>query len=124
MKKYLQLEELSAYREAVNLCNAIWDIVQDWDYFSKDTVGKQWVRAADSISANIAEGFGRYTKKDKIHFYRYSYGSIQEVIDWSNKAKTRKLITINEYQIVMQSLTLLPKQVHHLISFTNEKLRV
>ncbi|MCK4639103.1 MAG: four helix bundle protein, partial [Bacteroidales bacterium] len=26
--------------------------------------------AADSISANIAEGFGRYHKKDKIKFYR------------------------------------------------------
>jgi len=37
-----------------------------WDYFAKKTVGEQFIDAVDSISANIAEGFGRYHKKDKI----------------------------------------------------------
>ncbi|MFC4210150.1 four helix bundle protein [Pedobacter lithocola] len=38
----------------------MWNIVITWDYFSKDTIGKQLCRAANSISANIAEGYGRY----------------------------------------------------------------
>jgi four helix bundle protein len=59
MKKYLQLNDISAYKQSLSLSNYIWDIVSKWDYFSKDTVGKQFVRAADSISANIAEGFGK-----------------------------------------------------------------
>ena len=74
-KKYLQLNDLDSYKIAFNLSNYIWDIVLKWDYFAKDTIGKQFARSVDSISANIAEGFGRYTKKDKINFYRYSYGS-------------------------------------------------
>jgi four helix bundle protein len=41
-----------------------------WPAFNRDTVGKQFVQALDSISANLAEGFGRYNKKDKINFYR------------------------------------------------------
>ena len=68
-KKYLKLDNVSAYKIAFFLSNYVWDIVIQWDYFAKDTVGKQFVKAADSISANIAEGFGRYGKKDKIKFY-------------------------------------------------------
>ncbi|WP_373867801.1 four helix bundle protein [Mucilaginibacter phyllosphaerae] len=32
-------------------------MVLEWNYFVKDTIGKQITRSADSISANIAEGF-------------------------------------------------------------------
>ena len=63
-KKYLQLNDVSAYKAAFNLSNYVWDIVIKWDFFAKDTVGKQFVSAIDSVSANIAEGFGRYSKKD------------------------------------------------------------
>jgi len=74
-KNYLTLEKISSYKKAFDLSNEIWDLVIKWDYFAKDTVGKQFVRSSDSISANIAEGFGRYSKKDKIRFYRISVGS-------------------------------------------------
>ncbi|MBZ0199710.1 MAG: four helix bundle protein [Ignavibacteriaceae bacterium] len=40
------------------------------------TVGFQFVRAIDSVSANISEGFGRFNKGNKIRFYRMSLGSI------------------------------------------------
>ncbi len=38
-------------------------------------------RCASSITANIAEGFGRRTVKDQLHFYQQSYGSVQELIN-------------------------------------------
>ncbi|MFA6402703.1 MAG: four helix bundle protein [Salinivirgaceae bacterium] len=57
---YLKLNDISAYKIAFHLSNYVWDIVLTWDYFAKDTIGKQFVRSTDSISANIAEGFGRY----------------------------------------------------------------
>jgi four helix bundle protein len=57
-KNYLKLNDITAYKIAYNLSNYVWDIVLKWDYFAKDTVGKQFVRAVDSISANVAEGFG------------------------------------------------------------------
>ena len=63
-KKYLTLNDITAYKIAFNLSNYVWDIVVIWDYFAKETVGKQFVKAIDSISANIAEGFGRYSKKE------------------------------------------------------------
>ncbi|HBP01145.1 MAG: hypothetical protein UY41_C0012G0004 [Candidatus Moranbacteria bacterium GW2011_GWE1_49_15] len=120
--KYLQLNDIGAYKISFNLSNYVWDIVVGWDYFSKDTVGKQWARAMDSISANIAEGFGRYTKKDKINFYRYSFGSLKESLDWTQKAKIRKLITDEQYSYVMKELDKMPRELNYLIKFTNEKL--
>lgn len=65
-KRYLQLSDLTSYKSAFIFGNEVWSIVIKWDYFARDTIGKQFVNAADSISANIAEGFGRYHKKDKI----------------------------------------------------------
>lgn len=95
-----------------------------WDYFAKDTIGKQLVRAIDSISANIAEGFGRYSKKDKIKFYRYSFGSIKESLDWNEKAKIRKLLTEEQYKHILEELNKLPRELNYFIKFTNEKLTI
>lgn len=122
--RYLSIENLSAYRKAYELSNIIWKMTLPWNYFAKDTVGKQFVRAADSIAANIAEGFGRYTKKDKIHFYRYSYGSIQETIDWNKKARARSLLSEEQYNLIDKMLKDLPRELHQLIAFTDAKLTI
>lgn len=124
MKKYLELKDISAYRIAFDLSNYVWNEVMKWNYFSKDTVGRQLVRAVDSISANIAEGFGRYFKKDKIIFYRYSCGSIEECLDWIEKSEKRELLKDKEYQYISVELSKLPREINHLISFTNEKLSI
>lgn len=122
--KYLKLADIAAYRRSYNLSNYVWDIVEDWDYFAKKTVGDQFVRAVDSISANIAEGFGRYNKKDKIKFYRYSFGSAKESLDWNQKSNCRKLINNEEYRYIFDELNKLPKDIHHLINYTNTKLKI
>ena len=51
---FYNLEDLEVYQLAESLRDEIWFIVNEWDYFAKDTVGKQIARSADSISANIA----------------------------------------------------------------------
>lgn len=123
-KKYLKLNDIEAYKIAFKLSNSVWDIVLRWDYFAKDTVGKQFIRAVDSISANLAEGFGRYSKKDKIKFYRYSFGSLYESLDWNEKSHIRKLLTADEYSLIFTEFIKLPKAINSLILFTNKKLQV
>jgi len=123
-KKYLKLNDIEAYKIAFKLSNTVWDIVLRWDYFAKDTVGKQFIKAVDSISANLAEGFGRYGKKDKIKFYRYSFGSLYESLDWNEKSHTRKLLNEDEYSLIFTDLIKLPKSINSLILFTDKKLQI
>ena len=123
-RKYLKLNVISGYKMAFHLSNYVWNIVVQWDYFAKDTIGKQFMRSVDSISANIAEGFGRFTKNDKIHFYRYSFGSMKESLDWNEKARRRGLLSQSEYDHILKELNTLPREIHNLINFTKEKLTI
>ena len=123
-KKYLKINDIGVYKRAFKLSNYVWEIVGKWDYLAKNTVGQQFVRAIDSISANIAEGFGRFSKRDKIKFYRYSSGSIMEALDWNEKSKNRNLLSENEHDHILTELQNLPKEINRLIKFTNEKLTI
>ncbi len=120
---YLKLNDIEAYKIAFHLSNFVWNQIMLWDHFPKDTVGRQFVKAADSISANIAEGFGRYSCKDKIRFYRYSMGSVKECLDWNEKCKFRKLFTVEQYEYVYEHLSSLPLKINMLIKFTRSKLK-
>ncbi len=122
-KKYLLLNDIDAYKISFHLSNQVWEYVLRWNNLAKDTVGKQFIRSVDSVSANIAEGFGRHSKADKIKFYRYSFASIKESQDWAEKARKRKLVNNEEYQLIMTELSKLPKLVNQLIQYTSRKLK-
>lgn len=121
--KYLSVEDLDAYRHSYELSNCIWKLVIGWAFFQRETLGKQFVRAVDSISANIAEGYGRYSMKDKIRFYHYSLGSVLECKDWNNKCYARSIITQEQYSRIKASLDILPKEINQLIQYTRTKLK-
>jgi four helix bundle protein len=74
----LKVGYLDIYQMAEELADIVWNICIGWDYFAKYTIGKQLVRSADSISANLAEGHGRYHFKDRLNFYYYARGSLEE----------------------------------------------
>jgi four helix bundle protein len=96
MDKRENFDKLKIYCETCNFSDKIWEICINWDYFAKKTIGLQLIRSADSISANIAEGYGRYYYKKNLKFCYYARGSFSEAKDWINKAKNRKLLTTNE----------------------------
>ena len=60
---------------------------------AQDTIGKQMIRSADSIGANIAEGSGRGTAQDNRRFLRMARGSLYETQHWLRRAYKRSLLT-------------------------------
>ncbi len=86
-------ENLEVYQLSEQLADLIWEIVSNWDHFAKGTVGKQMVESCDSISANIAEGCGRFNYKDNGRFIKISRGSLYETKSWLRRAYRRKLLT-------------------------------
>jgi four helix bundle protein len=91
-QKYIPLEELDIYIMAMEIGEIVWNTVDKWEYFPKSTVGRQWTEAADSVAANISEGYGRFHFKDKRNFYFNSRGSLSETKTWATKAKNRSLL--------------------------------
>jgi four helix bundle protein len=86
-------EDLRVCQVSEQLADAIWDLVVNWNEFARNTVGRQLVRAADSVGANIAEGTGRGTFKDNRHFARIGRGSLNVTRHFLRRAFRRKLLT-------------------------------
>jgi four helix bundle protein len=80
------------YRLSERMADRIWQVVSAWEPFAKDTIGKQLVRAADSVGANIAEGSGRYHYQDNRRFVRIARGSLYETRHWLRRAYARMLL--------------------------------
>jgi len=85
-------ENLRIYKLAEELADLIWNVAGQWDRFAQDTMGKQMVRAADSIGANIAEGTGRGSFQDNKRFARMARGSLNETQHFLRRAFRRKLL--------------------------------
>ena len=93
-------ENLRVYQLSERLADEIWSIVLQWDVFARDTVGKQLVKSADSIGANIAEGTGRGTFVDNRRFVRIARGSLNETQHWLRRAFKRKLLNDKEIRAI------------------------
>jgi len=104
MKK---IDQLDVYKLSELLADRVWNDFDKWPEKVRFSIGYQVIRSADSIAANIAEGYGRFTPADRKRFYIYSRGSFEET-----KASLRKLIRRNiiqkeeaeEYQIIIKEL--------------------
>lgn len=99
--------ELDVYKLAEDLSDMIWRDFDKWDNKVKNTIGYQVIRASDSIAANIAEGYGRYTPADRKKFYLYSRGSFEETKAWLRKLIRRQVLSessVTEYKTIIDKL--------------------
>ena len=93
-----------------------WDLVSKWNYFEKDTIGKQLVRSADSVAANISEGFGRFHFKENIRFNYIARGSLFETKTWLDKTAKRSLISEEQHNSIIDLITETAKMLNNYIS--------
>ena len=82
------LWNLEIYRLALFISEIGWpDAVEIGKNHLTRDLTDQLIRAIDSISANIAEGYSRSTGKDKARFMEYALGSAREARDWYYKSR-------------------------------------
>ena len=111
----MKLEELNVYRLSMELGEGVWQAVSNWQFFAMDTIGKQLVRAADSVAANISEGYGRYHYKENKQFCCYARGSLSETMTWLTKAKARFLISEDFHQQLTDQIDTLSVKLNNYI---------
>ena len=93
-----EIYELDVYKLAEELSDLIWEAFDKWPKKVQSTIGYQIIRSSDSIAANLAEGYGRYTPAERKLFYRYARGSFEETKAWLRKLIRRKIINEEEIQ--------------------------
>ena len=106
------VNDLEIYRESMEIGEEVWAIVLGWDFFAKDTLGKQIVRSADSIAANLAEGYGRFHFKENQKFCYYSRGSAEETQTWLEKAARRNLVERESARVLYDRLETYKKRLN------------
>ncbi len=113
-------ENLDIYKLSEKLADNIWEIVLSWNTLSTDTIGKQLIRAADSIGANIAEGSGRGKPIDNRRFLRMARGSLYETRHWLRRAKNRNLLSNEEILLLSEIIKELTPKLNAYIGKINQ----
>jgi four helix bundle protein len=122
MATVMKFYDLDVWKDAHQLCIEIYKLTGTFPKTETYAIVDQMRRAASSVGANIAEGFGRYHYKDKIKFYYHSRGSACEVqnflllskdLDYLGDAKTKELIEKYEN---------LNKRINSFIKSVSEKM--
>jgi len=115
-------ENLRIYQLSEKVADSVWEIVSSWNRLSQDTVGKQLIRAANSMGANIAEGVGRWGLQDQKRFIYIARGSVNETKHWLRRAFKRNLLTTQQVDLLRPLLDeLAPKLNAYVNSLTRLK---
>ena len=117
----MKLEDLEIYNISMEIGDEVWFSVVEWENLAKYSIGQQIVKSADSIAANIAEGFGRFHFKDRKNFMFYARGSHFETITWLTKAKNRKIISIEFYEGIISKMERLGVKMNNYINTLETK---
>lgn len=122
-EKLILIDDMEIYQFGMEIGDEVWQIVDKWDHWKKDTIGKQLVKAADSIAATFSEGYGRYTYKDRKNFCYISRGSMFETRTWLTKAMKRKIISAKVFDNFIEKLRTLHHKLNSYILSLNKNIK-
>jgi four helix bundle protein len=117
----MDVQDLEIYRSAMILGERVWNMTVGWNQYERNTIGIQIARAADSIAANLSEGYGRYHFRENRQFCYYARGSLLEVRTWLQKAESRGLLSQPEFNELNEEVNILGKRLNAYIKSIGNK---
>jgi len=106
------------------LSSIAWVIFCRMNFEDKKHIGDQFLRAVDSIGANVAEGYGRYHYLDKVRFYYNSRGSHYEAFThWLELMFEREKISEAEFASISETALILRVKLNNFITATSKNAR-
>jgi four helix bundle protein len=115
------LEDLQVYQAALALSDLAWEIYKDLPIKMRD-ISSQFIKASDSIGANIAEGYGRGSYKDRKHFMNIARGSLTETEFWLKLLLKRNLITADKSRSMQNQIKLVSILIMGYIKYLNAQI--
>ncbi len=114
----MELHDLEVYKLAREIARDAWEIYKVMDWETKKIIGDQFIRAIDSVAANIAEGFGRFHYLDKNKFSYNARGSLTEGVHWTETLQERGKITADQGRTLLEKLNRLGVKLNNYITST------
>jgi four helix bundle protein len=97
MSAYIPIHDIEVYTIARELSVFAWSIYTHLSWQDQKIIGHQFITSADSVGANITEGYSRFHYLDKIKFYYISRASLSECCDhWLELLCERHKITVEQ----------------------------
>ncbi|KAA0257639.1 four helix bundle protein [Deferribacter autotrophicus] len=116
-KPNFTFEDLDVWKEARELRTEIANIVKKFPGEEKYRLVDQMIRASRSITANIAEGYGRFHYRENIQFCRLARGSIFELIDHLTVALDENYIDNESFKLLKGSCYNVLKKLNSYIKY-------
>lgn len=121
--KIKHFTDLQAWQEGHKLVILIYQITEQCPQSEMFGSTNQIRRAVTSITANIAEGFSRFSYKDRVRFYYQSRGSISEVENFLLIIKDLKFISIEDFNESWSQCEKVASIVNGLINSTKKMMK-
>ena len=113
--------DLRVYKESKELVKSVYRLLEKFPKYETYALGDQLRRAVISVPSNIAEGSGRFSIKEKIHFIEIAYGSLSESLCQLDIAHDLEYITDEEFYNEKERINIIGKQLSGLrISFQKQ----
>jgi four helix bundle protein len=96
-------ERLEVYQAARLLVRDVYRLQQKFPQTETYALGDQIRRSASSVTSNIAEGSGRNSYKEKIHFIEIAYGSLMEAFSQLQIAQDLGYLTAKDIDDIRPS---------------------
>lgn len=119
--KISQFYDLNVWREGHKLVLSVYRFIKDFPDKEKFVLVSQMLRAALSITSNIAEGFGRQGEKEKIQFYSISKGSLTELQNQLLICRDLQYLTHENFNSVWEQSVVVHKMLNALIKSIRNK---
>jgi four helix bundle protein len=115
--KLTRFEDMQVWQDSQDFAVIVYATTKSFPGDELYALTSQMRRAASSISANIAEGFGRKSQKDTAHFYKIAYGSLLETKNFVYLSRRLNYISVESEIQLIESSEQLQKQINAILKY-------
>lgn len=115
-------ENLTAWQEARKLVISVYQLLDSFPKFESYALCDQIRRSIVSVPSNLAEGSGRISIKEQLHFYEIAYGSLMEAYNQLILAVDLNYIAVNDLDTLRPQIDIVARKLNGLRSSLLKKL--
>ena len=105
-------KDIIAWQKSYDYCLYVYKVSANFPEFERFGLRSQFTRAAVSITANIAEGYKKLSRQDKLRFLNISQGSLEECRNYNLLSRDLGYISDEEYNILEEKIEIASKFIN------------